>query len=496
MADNTVNEQHPATEQWGQFEFRLNGPADGNPYEDNRFGAQFSLQHRMIEVDGFYDGDGQYVVRFMPDTLGEWSFTTISSVPELDARTGSFMCIAPTHGNHGPVRVSRTYHFAYADGQPFFPVGTTAYVWNHQGRELEEQTLESLKQAPFNKIRMCVFPKHYDYNLHEPEHCAFEGSLETGFDLTRFNPRFWRHLEQRLTELQDLGIEADLILLHPYDRWGFAKMTREQDHRYLRYAMARLASFRNIWWSLANEYDLMFEKKMDDWDAIFHLIQQHDPYQHLRSIHNWHHPEIHYRNNQHWYDHGKPWVTHASIQHADLHFVTEWRQQYRKPIVVDECRYEGNINHGWGNITAEKMVECFWKGMAQGGYVTHGETYTHPENIIWWSHGGTLHGQSAERIAFLRRIMEQGPQLDTSDVPFHWDTEAGGAAGDYYLVYFGDSRPSFRELKLDESNTFTIDLIDTWNMTVERLPGEYSGAFRIPLPGKPYYALRIIRKPS
>jgi hypothetical protein len=33
----------------------------------------FTLGFRSIPVQGFYDGDGQYRIRFMPDTQGEWS---------------------------------------------------------------------------------------------------------------------------------------------------------------------------------------------------------------------------------------------------------------------------------------------------------------------------------------------------------------------------------------------------------------------------------------
>lgn len=478
-------------ERWGRFELRLQGPTDENPFTDVELSAVFRYGHREIEVDGFYDGEGAYCIRFMPEEIGEWRFETMSNVPELNGVQGRLKCTFPTPGNRGPVRVAKTYHFAYADGTPYFPFGTTCYVWNHQGEARERQTLETLKRAPFNKIRMCVFPKYYDYNHQEPEYYPFEGSPQQGWDFTRFKPEFWRHLEQRIQDLQELGIEADLILFHPYDRWGFSMMSAEADDRYLRYALARLSSFRNIWWSLANEYDLMHSKTMSDWDRFFRIIQEHDPYQHLRSIHNWHNPEFHYRSNLHWYDHGKPWVTHASIQHADLRFVTEWRKLYKKPIVVDECRYEGNINHGWGNLTAEQMVECFWEGFAQGGYVTHGETYTHPEDVIWWSHGGELHGQSPERIAFLRKIMEEGPQLDTSNINFKWDAFAGGVENEYYLVYFGASRPSFRILNLPAATSFTIDLIDTWEMSVTPLAGEFRGDCRVELPGKPYQALRI-----
>jgi hypothetical protein len=34
-----------------------------------------------------------------------------------------------------------------------------------------------------------------------------------------------------------LGIEADIILFHPYDRWGYAAMAPGEDDRYLRYVM-------------------------------------------------------------------------------------------------------------------------------------------------------------------------------------------------------------------------------------------------------------------
>ena len=77
-------------------------------------------------------------------------------------------------GAHGPVRVRNTHHFAYADGTPYFPFGTTCYAWVHQGDALERQTLKTLRTSPFNRIRMCVFPKSYEYNHNEPVLYPFE----------------------------------------------------------------------------------------------------------------------------------------------------------------------------------------------------------------------------------------------------------------------------------------------------------------------------------
>ena len=224
----------------GIFELALPGPTDGNPFTDVEFSAQFKYQNRIVEPDGFYDGDGIYRVRLMPDVSGEWRYTTHSNRQELDGHSGSFTCVEPSAGNHGPVRVHDTFHLAYADGTPHLSVGTTCYVWNHQGDELEEQTLETLKTAPFNKMRMCVFPKHYTFNKNEPEFYPFLRDEEGNWDFTRFDPEFFRHFEKRVGDLRDLGIEADIILFHPYDRWGFATMPPEVDDRYLRYLIARL----------------------------------------------------------------------------------------------------------------------------------------------------------------------------------------------------------------------------------------------------------------
>ncbi len=237
-------------EQYGRFEVELSGPSGGNPFIDVQFGATFDLNGDKQKVVGFYDGDGVYRVRFMPSRMGHWSYTTHSNAAELNGKTGEFEVVAPTKNNHGPVSVRNTYHFAYADGTPYKPIGTTCYVWNHQSDELEEQTLKTLAGSPFNKIRMCVFPKRYKWNMNEPRWYPFEGTPPNKWDFTRFDPAFFRHLEERISQLGELGIEADVILLHPYDEghWGFDRMPDEADDRYLRYVVSRLAAFRNVWW--------------------------------------------------------------------------------------------------------------------------------------------------------------------------------------------------------------------------------------------------------
>ncbi|MFB3829889.1 MAG: DUF5060 domain-containing protein [Bryobacteraceae bacterium] len=458
-------------EQWTPFEVSLRGPDSGNPFVEVSFGAEFRQGHRAVFAGGFYDGGGTYRVRFMPDAPGQWTYRTRANRPELDAKTGRFVCTPARAGNHGPVTVRETWHFGFADGTPYYPVGTTAYAWIHQGDELEEQTLATLRGSPFNKIRMCVFPKDYVYNRNDPPRLPFAGR-----DFTRFNPEFFQHLEKRVRQLMDAGIEADLILFHPYDRWGYSKMPAEADGRYLRYTVARLAAFRNVWWSMANEWDFMKEKKLSDFDRFFRIVQESDPYQHLRGIHN----------GAVIYDHAKPWVTHASIQSADFEKTGEWLRAYNKPVVFDECQYEGNIPRRWGNISAHEMVRRFWQGTARGAYVGHGETYLHPREILWWSKGGVLHGESPKRIAFLRRIIEESGGLNPLPAQKY---PAAFRAGECYLFYFDSHQPA--EMEFDLPAPMRAEVIDTWEMTVTPLAGTYSGKFTLKLPGKPWQAVRF-----
>ena len=499
-------------EQWGIFEVVLAGPTNRNPFVDVSFMAEFSQDTNSLKAAGFYDGDGVYRVRFMPDKVGRWHYITVSDTPELNGRKGEFTVTAPSSGNHGPVHVANTFHFAYADGKPYKQLGTTCYVWTHQTEALQEQTLKTLASGPFNKIRFCVFPKRYRYNTNEPSIYPFVGTAPHDWEFDRFNPAFFRHFEQRIVDLQKLGIEADIILFHPYDdgHWGFDRMSAVEDDRYLRYVIARLAAYRNVWWSLANEWDFMRKKTEADFVRFGEIISTNDPYHHLLSIHN----------GTRLFNHTRPWITHSSIQNGAA--VEEpgraemYRDTYLKPVVYDEVKYEGNIPPRWGQLSPEELVFRFWNGTVAGTYVGHGETYLSPDDILWWSKGGVLKGQSPARLAFLRQVLEDSPAEGINPIDQWQHPEYGGKAPDYYLVYLGKETPRSWEFKLPkppsrsgqppiDSMKFTVEVLDTWNMTTESVPGTFmlkklddyfygdKDGKSVPLTGKPYMAIRIKR---
>lgn len=500
-----------AVERWGVFEAELKGYDDKNPFVDYEIHGEFIHKNEIKKVDGFYDGDGIYKVRFMPSFEGEYHFIIEGSFSD-ESYEGNFTVTAATGNNHGPVRVANTYHFVYEDGTPYYSIGTTCYVWTHQPEEMQKQTLDTLKNSAFNKIRFCVFPKHYDYNLKEPITYPYEGvpcdsSVLTkenfkeyngnapgnNWNFKKFNPKHFQLFENRIKDLMELGIEADLIIMHPYDRWGFSEMAPDEDDLYWNYVIARFSAYRNVWWSLANEYDLMTKKTIKDWERYAAIICEKDAYNHLRSIHNC----------KTMYDYKRPWVTHCSIQRTEMYktaeHTDEWRETYGKPVVIDEMVYEGNINFGWGNITGEELIRRFWEATCRGGYAGHGETYVHPEDKLWWSHGGELYGTSPARLKFLQKILSETPGLGLMPIKMRTDEVVAIPEStiderkkdhEYYLFYYSFNRPSFRDFYFDDVNEYEVEVIDTWEMTIENR-GRFKGKFRLDLPGKQYMAVRI-----
>jgi hypothetical protein len=473
-------------QQWGMAEVVLPGPSQGNPFTDVALEATFRSGDEAVRVGGFYDGDGYYRIRFMPPRSGTWRFTCSSNAASLDGVNGIVEVAGPDSGNHGKVVVKETFHFTYEDGTPYLPFGTTAYAWTNQTQELQEQTLRTLADSPFTKIRMCVFPKSYSYNSNEPDTYAYEKHGDGSWDFTRFHVPFFRNLEERIVRLQELGIEADLILFHPYDRWGFSGMPKWADDLYLSYITRRLSGYRNVWWSLANEYDFMPDKNEEDWERFATIVTREDHAGHLISIHN----------GATFYDYSKPWVTHCSIQRTDNYLSAEntdtWRQQWNKPVVIDEVGYEGDVAEGWGNLSPQELVRRCWEGAVRGGYVNHGETYLDKDEVIWWAKGGILKGQSPERIRFLSRLVAEAPSGRWDPLPGDWDSRTGGD-DDHRIIYLGVGRPQFRSVLVPPGPPWHIDIIDTWNMTIATLPEPVKGRVVVDLPGREFMAIRVRR---
>ena len=307
-----------------------------HPFVDAALSAEFvhAESGARSAPNGFYDGAGTFRVRFSPPLTGRWTWATHSAVEQLAGHSGELV-VAASKNPGCPKTSPGKMGFVYPDGSAYTPVGTTCYSWVHQdenGAEgdpdaLEQNTLEHLKNSPFNKVRMTGFPKwcvrtrasscrcaqasrrvsgltaqasrrvlrRYPFTHHEPRYYPFLGKLapaaapchppwnttcgKSEWDFTRFNPQFWQHFDQRVSEVAALGIVPEIILFHPYDddHWGFDRINRRCgaagstsaqfckgeeldclwcDENYIKYMVSRVSAY-GTWWSMANEWDLV-----------------------------------------------------------------------------------------------------------------------------------------------------------------------------------------------------------------------------------------------
>ena len=497
------------------------------------------------KVKGFYAGDNTYKVRFLPEEAGRYTYR-VTGMIEAE---GSFAVEPHDDKHHGIVRPEGT-HLRHADGTYLATFGTTVYALAHQDRALTEETFRSLECGAFNKIRMCVFPKHYEYNKNEPEHFAFFRDEEAKdlcftdnlgakrcvkpFDTDQPDPAFWDEFEKKLERLFDMGIQVDLILFHPYDRWGHSHMSQESNLTYLDYVIRRLAAYPNIWWSMANEYDLFFDWKREQWHEIDEFLAANDPYRHMLSNHNCFEP----------YDYSRKAVTHVSLQNRFLGRVPELQARFGKPVCYDECCYEGNLKESWGNISAPEMVNRFWKVTISGGYCTHGEVLLDDDietkeqqdaAVLWWAKGGKLKGQSPKRIRFLKELVAELPgpidpmvngldfllttprealKESAQGMPDHMRgffntvlgmsekellihmipevTYAGHVGDEVYLYYYGNECPARVRPTFAEGRTYRIEVIDAWNMTRHPAGCGVKSGQEIRLPGREYMAVLAV----
>ena len=273
----------PRIEQWGMFEVELPGPTDGNPFRRRRaHGARSNTTATSRTVTGFYDGDGVYRVRFMPDKHGPVAVHDAQQRRRTRRQDGRVRRRRADRQQSRPGARSATRSTSPTPtARRTSQLGTTCYAWTSPGRGARGADAQDARRVAVQQAADVRVSRSGTPGTRTSRRCTpFEGTPPNQWDFTRFNPAFFQHLEQRIAQLRDLGIEADIILFHPYDEghWGFDRMPDEADDRYLRYVVSRLAAFRNVWWSLANEYDFMTEKQESDWDRMIEVVHEADPY--------------------------------------------------------------------------------------------------------------------------------------------------------------------------------------------------------------------------
>lgn len=89
--------KNDVVEMFSLVEFVFKGPE----IEIDRDKSVFTMIVKGQEFAGYYTGDGEYRIRFMPKSIGDWPYLIKSEIPELDGQTGEFVSVAESNVSRG-----------------------------------------------------------------------------------------------------------------------------------------------------------------------------------------------------------------------------------------------------------------------------------------------------------------------------------------------------------------------------------------------------------
>ena len=398
--------QSLGVERWDLLElsFRSNH-SYANPFRDVSLKANFSHSSgRQIKVDGFYDGNSTWRVRFMPLEIGRWDYVTESNDPALGGARGYFECVAPTKAYlHGPLRADGL-HFRHSDGTRRFLISTR---------------LSCQFAAPAVWLGVIAFLEEYRINRVLFMMVGVQGQAKDlfgqgGADLWSYNLKKFQAIDAFIDALRKANIVASPYFYYFNDKFQ-RKLTPEQDEAFLRYGMARIGAYANLMPVLANEVEQKFSERKQQYDPRDHIwandtgrllkelavfgvpVAVHNPMETFEArnpgfftlLRNWPFPWADFMLKQMQVgalgsaariadDVPEPtdptWNARAFARHNDL--LTQLRR-FKVPIINEEPGYEMDGTRSWNGQTSTTVRATFWTASMAGAYTMWGNQATY-----------------------------------------------------------------------------------------------------------------------
>jgi hypothetical protein len=252
-------------ERWDTFERSFSAAtAYANPFQELQLTARFGhTSGKTITVDGFYDGERTWKIRFMPTELGRWTYATSSTDSGLDGKAGMIECLPPAMPYlRGPLK-AKGYHFLHDDGTGRFLISTRLSC-QFASRSVWPPLIAFLKKHRINRV---LFMMPGVDSTKDPVHTQ-RNLFASGPDYTRYHVEAFRAIDAFVDALRQADILASPYFYYDPRREVMWKMSADQDRAYLRYGMARLGAFGNVMPVLGNEIEL---KTTDYKDPAFDL---------------------------------------------------------------------------------------------------------------------------------------------------------------------------------------------------------------------------------
>ena len=492
-----------------------------NPFTASALTATFSLANgsRSWQVEGFCDSeDGSlYRIRFMPATPGDYTYSVVYRQGWYrSVSTGTFH--VNSGRRRGPIRVDpqNRWHFIWeGTGEHYFFNGTTAYwLMGWRDDQVIRSSIARLHRLKINRIRVTIagradrffgepvmegeswtpyltpwpaslgtrllhlagragqrFGLGFGRSVFDPlaELGRTNDIYHPGFDYSRFQVSYWQKFERALRFARDRDVIFSLVL-EMNDSQVHPAADSADEHRFIRYAIARFGAFSNITWDLGDDLDHFRD---DRWTRTTGtLIKQLDPYKHLATSHPI--DNAHQDRTSGWFDFTsfQEW---SREQHAFM--LAQRREQLRLGRIIPQTNEEyGYEDHypmwakGPGSESADTLRRMAWEILMAGGYQTAGETARRGTNVWPDTGGGWMNGRGDDTMTMFQGY---GHMVDFFTSFEWWKTEPHDELvdnGNYCLAKLGE--------------LYAVYLPHGGSVTVQLSPGRYSATWWKPATGQ------------
>lgn len=384
---------------WQVLDISFNAKS-GKPFNADFYAIFQSPSGKEQKVDGFYNDDNQWIIRFSGSEVGEWIYTTRSEISALNNKKGKLTIIEDNaETSKGGIVISKNNarHFSYEDGSPYFLMAFEC-DWlysldyhNKEGLPKTEHLLSLLNQNGFNQVVMNVFSYDVKWKKDEllKEHPEHEfGAPEDIFpflgnnknpDYSELNIDFFKNLDRTINLMNEKNIVSHLMIYVWNKLVAWPEMYSEADNMYFDYVVKRYGAFPNIMWDISKE--ALYYGRADDKYILERIdrLKMANSFNRLISVHDYEfckrNPEsVDYISRQDW--------NYSLYQNM----IGDYENYTNKPIFnIEHGGYEQSPYDVFAGsyIGAEQCLRRNYQCAFAGAYSTYYWQGTSWNAIIW-----------------------------------------------------------------------------------------------------------------
>ena len=220
-----------------------------------------------LTLPGYYAGNNNWKIGFMPTKEGNWTYLTASIDSELNGKTGTITAVAS--GRPGVLKGDPAHpkKWKYADGDYVVPIGMFVQLMHSNASAAEFTAMADFLQV--NKIQLINF------RLTERD-IAFADVGNLQMDLA-----VWDRLEERLNILAERNSGVDIMLYTDDDGKPNYSAKSVTEQFLLRYLVARVAGYPVVMYNSGIDIWEYRGSEIGGWHDWFgNFVKSLDPYGH------------------------------------------------------------------------------------------------------------------------------------------------------------------------------------------------------------------------